>query len=60
MDSTLLGPAGFTLSTEEQPTLKGPHAWTPQSLNPRAWRTYTFFSARGGINIDRYSLRKHT
>lgn len=32
MDSTLLGPAGFTLSTEEQPTLKGPHAWTPQSL----------------------------
>lgn len=68
MDSTLLGPTGFTLSAGEQqtqPRLKEPQVSTLKAGPPYVcvcvcvWSTYTFSSARGGISIDRYSLGKH-
>lgn len=59
MESTLLGPTGFTLITQKQAKIQKAAPLKPESFTQSTRMTYNFSSARGGINIDRYSLQKH-
>lgn len=56
MESTLLGPMGFTLENERQNKIRN---HLKNSMHPtESSSTYTFSSARGGMSMDRYSLRR--
>lgn len=56
MESTLLGPTGFTLA-HIAPTKSVRERPTSTMVTARMWHTYTFSSASGGISMFRYSLQ---